>query len=98
MAISYEEVGWDPSKYFGPTNMNHMDDGIKAACDGVDKLTTDIGTADLSKIGDGTVMGAVVQNAKDIEEVNSNFKWMQHTAEICLWYALHQCMSNAFRR
>lgn len=42
MAINYNPVGWDPTKYFGPTNMNHMDDGIKAACDGVDKLTTEV--------------------------------------------------------
>ena len=38
MAINYTEVGWDTSKYVNPTNMNKMDDGIKAACDGVDAL------------------------------------------------------------
>lgn len=36
MAINYEQVGWDTSKYVNPTRMNHMDDGIKAACDKVD--------------------------------------------------------------
>ena len=36
MAINYEPVGWDTTKYFNPTNMNHMDDGIKAACDKAD--------------------------------------------------------------
>lgn len=36
MAINYEKVGWDTTKYFNPTNMNHMDDGIKAACDKAD--------------------------------------------------------------
>lgn len=39
MAIEYEKIGWDTSKYINPTDMNHMDDGIKAACDGVDKNT-----------------------------------------------------------
>ena len=38
MAINYTPVGWDTSKYVNPTNMNHMDEGIKAACDGVDEL------------------------------------------------------------
>jgi len=38
MAINYTKVGWDTSKYVNPTNMNKMDDGIKAACDGVDEL------------------------------------------------------------
>lgn len=38
MAINYSLVGWDPTKKFGPTNMNHMDDALKAACDSVDVL------------------------------------------------------------
>lgn len=38
MAINYTQVGWDTAKYVNPTNMNHMDEGIKAACDGVDEL------------------------------------------------------------
>lgn len=38
MAINYSKVGWDTTKYVNPTNMNHMDDGIKAAADGVDAL------------------------------------------------------------
>lgn len=36
MAINYEPVGWDTTKYFNPTNMNHMDGGIKSACDKAD--------------------------------------------------------------
>ena len=36
MTINYQKVGWDTTKYFNPTNMNHMDDGIKAACDKAD--------------------------------------------------------------
>lgn len=39
MAINYTKIGWDTTKYVNPTNMNQMDDGIKAACDGVDSLT-----------------------------------------------------------
>lgn len=42
MAINYTPVGWDISDYVNPTNMNQMDSGIKAACDGVDKLEKDI--------------------------------------------------------
>lgn len=76
MSINYEKVGWNPSIYFGPTNMNHMDDGIKAACDGVDELKDKAGATDISKIGDGTVTGAVAQNAKDIAAVNSNLSVM----------------------
>lgn len=39
MAINYTKIGWDTSKYVNPTNMNQMDDGIKAACDGVDGIS-----------------------------------------------------------
>lgn len=42
MAINYEPVGWDTSKFVNPTNMNQMDNGIKEACDGVDKLVNSI--------------------------------------------------------
>lgn len=38
--INYDLVGWDPTKKFEPTNMVHMDDGIKKACDGVDEINT----------------------------------------------------------
>ena len=34
--INYQQVGWDTTKYFNPTNMNQMDNGIKAACDKAD--------------------------------------------------------------
>ena len=44
MAINYEQVGWDTSKYVNPTRMNHMDDGIKAACDKVDEHDQQIET------------------------------------------------------
>ena len=54
MAIEYEKIGWDTSKYINPTDMNHMDDGIKAACDGVDKNTQSIEAlnSNLSVIGE----------------------------------------------
>lgn len=42
MAIEYERVNWDTTKYVNPTNMNQMDAGIKAACDGVDENSTQI--------------------------------------------------------
>lgn len=42
MAINYQKVGWDSSSYVNPTNMNQMDDGIKAACDGVDQLNSNL--------------------------------------------------------
>lgn len=38
MAIEYDKIMWDTTKYVNPTNMNHMDDGIKAACDAVDNM------------------------------------------------------------
>lgn len=49
MAINYTKInegrGWDNNSYINPSNMNHMDDGIKAACDAIDsevvKLTKD---------------------------------------------------------
>jgi len=40
--INYSKVGWDTTKYVNPTNMNQMDNGIKAACDGVDTLTNNL--------------------------------------------------------
>lgn len=54
MSINYEKIGWDTSKYINPTDMNHMDDGIKAACDGVDKNTQSIEAlnSNLSVIGE----------------------------------------------
>lgn len=42
MPINYEPVGWDTTKFVNPTNMNQMDNGIKAACDGVDALTEEV--------------------------------------------------------
>ena len=72
MSIDYQKYGFNTTTFINPTNMNWLDDGIKAACDGVDKLDDKVGSADISKIGDGSVTGAVAQNAKDIEAVNSN--------------------------
>lgn len=36
MALNYSKVGWDTTKYLNPTNMNQMDNGIKAVSDAVD--------------------------------------------------------------
>lgn len=38
MAINYSKINWDTNKFVNPSNMNQMDDGIKAACDGVDAV------------------------------------------------------------
>lgn len=72
--INYQQVGWDTTKYFNPTNMNHMDDGIKAACDKSDANETAIadvnnklGNTDISAIGDGTLTGG-------LDALNSNLK------------------------
>lgn len=42
MAINYSKVGWDTTKFVNPTSMNQMDNGIKAACDGVDSISSHI--------------------------------------------------------
>lgn len=75
MAINYEPVGWDTTKYFNPTNMNHMDGGIKAACDKADaneaaisEVNSKLGNTDISAIGDGTVTGGL--NALNSNLVN----------------------------
>ena len=66
MSINYQKVGWDTTKYFNPTNMNQMDNGIKAACDKADAneaaiadVNSKLGNTDISAIGDGTVTGGL---------------------------------------
>ena len=55
MAIDYSKVGWTANSYVNPVNMDKMDSGIKAACDGVDALA---GVPDaLQKNGVGEVSG-----------------------------------------
>lgn len=39
--INYQAQPWNSQSFYGPTRMNHMDDGIKAACDGVDQLSVE---------------------------------------------------------
>ena len=72
MEINYQKVGWDTTKYFNPTNMNQMDNGIKAACDKADAneaaiadVNSKLGNTDISAIGDGTVTGG-------LDALNSN--------------------------
>ena len=74
MAINYQKVGWDTTKYFNPTNMNQMDNGIKSACDNADAndaaisdVNSKLGNTDISAIGDGTLTGG-------LDALNSNFK------------------------
>ena len=66
MAINYQKVGWDTTKYFNPTNMNQMDNGINAACDKADAneaaiadVNNKLGNTDISAIGDGTLTGGL---------------------------------------
>ena len=81
MAINYEKVGWDTTKFVGPTNMNHMDTGIKKACDGVDALNTAMGDADISKVGDGTAKGAILELNNNLSEaILQNTKKIRYTA------------------
>ena len=72
MAINYQKVGWDTTKYFNPTNMNQMDNGIKSACDKSDAneaaiadVNSKLGNTDISAIGDGTLTGG-------LDALNSN--------------------------
>lgn len=41
--VGYTPIGWDPTKKFNPSNMNHMDDGIKAVADRLDVLGPQVG-------------------------------------------------------
>ena len=54
MAINYTKVNWANGTYVNPTNMNTMDNGIKAACDGVDAINTG-GVMKLEKYGLQTI-------------------------------------------
>lgn len=67
MAINYEPIGWNTTKYVNPSNMNHMDDGIKAACDGVDAVNENLGTKNLKTYTDITQFG--LESADTIEAI-----------------------------
>lgn len=60
--INYQKVGWNTTSYFGPTNMNHMDDGIKAACDGVDAANENLGKRNLQTYYTFAQIGCTVNN------------------------------------
>ena len=62
MAINYEPVGWDTTKHFNPTNMNHMDGGIKAACDKVDKHDSEIAEINSNL---NVISGVITSNYSD---------------------------------
>lgn len=52
MAINYSKVNWDTTKFVNPSNNNHMDDGIKAACDKADYLeSAKLNLGDFSQSG-----------------------------------------------
>lgn len=66
MAINYSKVGWDTTKYVNPTSMNQMDNGIKAACDGVDAIksgTTSKGDATHPVYFNGSGVAVPITNA-----------------------------------
>lgn len=68
MAINYTKVGWDTTKYINPTNMNKMDDGIKAAADGVDRLdgATAYKAGDTYRIAYQAIPALLWSSSKDI--------------------------------
>lgn len=71
MAINYKPVGWDTTKYVNPSNMNQMDDGIKAACDGVDALNAEVEAVNAEV---ETLNADVEAVNAEVEAVNSNLQ------------------------
>lgn len=68
MAINYERVNWDTTKYVNPENMNQMDEGIESACNGVDNLNTSVD----ERIGDmSTLPQPNVDLSSNITAINS---------------------------
>lgn len=77
MAIDYTKVGWDTTKYVNPTNMNQMDNGIKAACDGVDGHDTAIaGRVKLSNAGMQTIHNTSASDALAIKSSINSQCWL----------------------
>ena len=89
MAINYQKVGWDTTKYFNPTNMNHMDDGIKAACDKADAneaaiadVNNKLGNTDISSIGDGTLTGGLDALNSNLIKKNIAFLFFENSGNV----------------
>ena len=79
MAINYEPVGWDRTKYFNPTNMNHMDDGIKAACDKADANEAAIAdvNSNLNNLN-GRFVGGTVNANQTIQITGVSDSWSKN--------------------
>ena len=79
MAINYEPVGWDTTKYFNPTNMNHMDDGIKAACDKADANEAAIAdvNSNLNNLN-GRFVGGTVNANQTIQITGVSDSWSKN--------------------
>ena len=75
MAIEYERVNWDTTKFVNPTNMNTMDKGIKDACDGVNENSTAISEVN-SNLGQKSEASGVTGNTAfaKINSLDSNLK------------------------
>ena len=75
MAINYEPVGWDTTKHFNPTNMNHMDGGIKAACDKVDEHDSEIAEINSNFI---LVKNHSLAHTHLLIQLKQNYKYLTH--------------------
>lgn len=65
MAIDYTKTTWanGTAPALNATNLNNMEDGIEAACNGVDQLAEDV----------DSVEQTVQQQTQDIEDLGTNF-------------------------
>lgn len=65
MAINYTKTTWnnDTAPALNATNLNNMETGIEAACNGVDQINLD-----LDEITD-----TVTQQAQSIQDLDDNF-------------------------
>lgn len=69
MSIDYRRInngnGWDTNTYINPSNMNHMENGIKSACDGVDNLNDTVAYSD--EVNDLKMLGWTVPKEMPIK-------------------------------
>lgn len=83
MAIDYEKVNWNTNSYVNPNNMNHMDEGIKQACDGVDNSVKK-GSANTENVGwSGSnypymTVGGERKRLELHSEYSQKFAWVNH--------------------
>ena len=75
MAINYAPVGWDTTKYINPTNMNHMDEGIKAACDKADANESAIADVNNNLLNQAVILWEVSGSAETKQIDLSQYKY-----------------------